>query len=99
MEKKLGLYKQYQQMTATEQAAVRKKRAAAGKQIHLNNMQEVEGKKEAQTAERYSELLQALIKKGVDEKDAEALLIKNIELCEQREERLHARNEKRKGAN
>ena len=98
MEKKLGLYTQYQQMSETKKAEVRKKRIAAGKQIHLNNMQTVEDQRENNRSERFAKALQNLIASGMEESVAESLLIKNIELEEQREEKLFARRERQMAA-
>ena len=96
MEKNLGLYAQYLQMGAAQKAEVRKKRIATGKQIHLNTMQTLEEKRDNDRSERFAKALQNLISSGMEESAAEALLIRNIELEEQREEKLIKRYERQK---
>ena len=98
MEKKLGLYAQYQQMSHDKKGEVRRKRIATGKQIHLNNMQAVEEQREKNRSEKFAQILQDLIASGMDEKPAEALLVRNIELEEQREEKLAARRARQTSA-
>jgi hypothetical protein len=98
MEKRVGLYRQYSQMSETQKAEVRRKRIMAGKQIHLNNVQKVEEALDNARSERFAKALQNLIASGIEESAAEAMLVRNIELEEERAEKLLARYERQRAA-
>jgi len=98
MEKRLGLYREYSQMSESKKAEIRKKRMMAGKQIHLNNVQKVEEQLDNARTERFAQALQNLIASGMEESAAEALLVRNIDLEEARAEKLLARRERQAAA-
>ena len=84
LEKRVGLFKEYRKMNEAKRAEVRKRKQAAGREIHLRNMQEYENNLIQQDSERYARMLQNLIKSGWTEDQADSILSKNIEIEEKR---------------
>jgi hypothetical protein len=96
MEKDLGLYKQYKNLSEKEKAEIRKKKMMAGKQIHLQNTQEAENQRIQREAESEAKAMQGLIESGHTPEQAEAIVRKNRELAEKRATKLAARAERQK---
>lgn len=94
MEKNLGLLKEYKNMTEAQKAEVRKKKRAAGEQIHLRNLQESENARLQAEAELEAENLRGMIERGCTQEHAEEVVKKNRELNEQRAMKLAERKRK-----
>ena len=94
LEKKLGLFKEYRKMSDAQRAEVRKRKNAAGREIHLRNVQEQENRNIQQESERYARMLQSMIAAGKTPEEADAILSKNIEIEEKRAAKKAARKEK-----
>ena len=94
IEKNLGLLKEYKNMTGAQKAEVRKKKRAAGEQIHLKNVQELENQKIQSAADTYASQIQGFMDSGKTYEEAEAILKKNSEVSQKRAEDLARRREK-----
>jgi hypothetical protein len=91
MEKTVGLTKEYRKMNERKRAEVRQRKQAAGREIHLRNVQEYENRLIQQDSERYARILQNMIAAGYTEDQADNLLSKNIEIEEKRAAKKAAR--------
>jgi hypothetical protein len=70
LEKKVGLLKTYQNMSEKDKAELRKRRAASGKQIHLQNQQAREQYEMEQEVLRYQRMLVRFQDEGMSDEDA-----------------------------
>jgi hypothetical protein len=94
MEKNIGLLKEYKNMSEAQKAEVRKKKRAAGEQIHLRNLQESENARLQAEAELEAENLRGMIERGYTQEHAEEVVRNNRELNEQRAMKLAERKRK-----
>ena len=94
MEKSLGLYKEYKNMSEAQKAEVRKKKREAGEQIHLRNLQEWENQRIQAEAEAEAKQLQAWMDGGKTYEEASSIIAKNREVAESRAAKLAARKER-----
>jgi hypothetical protein len=72
LEKKSGLLKIYQNMSEADKAELRKRRAASGKQIHLQNVQAREQYEIEQETLRYTKMFERFQLEGMNDEDATA---------------------------
>lgn len=93
-EKQLGFIQDYQNMTEAEKADIRHRRREAGRQIHLQNSQNVENARITAEAEKEASLIQSFIKGGMEETEAMRIVEKNRMLKEKRALKLHAKQSK-----
>jgi hypothetical protein len=91
LEKKLGLLKKFKNMSFEQQEDIRQRKIAAGKQIHLNNVQELENRNVQVEADAYAANLQMWMKSGMTYEEADAMAKKNGEIKERRLEKLAER--------
>jgi len=91
LEKKLGLLKKYQNLSFEQQEEIRQRKIAAGKQIHLNNVQETENRNVQAEADAYAANVQNWMNSGMSYEEADAMAKKNSELREKRLEKLAQR--------
>ena len=91
LEKKLGLLKKFKNMSFEQQEEIRQRKIAAGKQIHLNNVQEAENRSAQAEAEAYAANLQMWMSSGMTYEEADAMAKKNGEIQERRLEKLAER--------
>ena len=96
MEKQLGLFKQFNQMTEAQKAEIRARKQASGHQIHLKNIQELENQKVQTEADNYAKVVQSLMDTGKTYVEAEEIAKRNIENENKRREKLAARAERQK---
>jgi hypothetical protein len=94
MEKDLGLYKKYQNMSDDEKAEVRRRKREAGEEIHLRNLQELENQRIQSETEQYAKQIQAWIASGKTVEEAETIVKNNYDLVEKRKEKLAARQQR-----
>jgi hypothetical protein len=94
LEKTLGLLKKYKSMSFEEQEEVRQRKLAAGKQIHLNNVQENENRAVQTESDAYANAVQSWMKEGMTYEEADAMARKNVEVREKRLEKLAKRRER-----
>ena len=95
IEKNLGLHKEYQKMTDTEKAEVRKKKRQVGEQIHLQNVQEIENRRLQEEANNYAKQVQSWIDGGKTPEQAEEIVKSNYAMKEKRERELAERKAKK----
>ena len=93
-EKQLGFIQDYQNMTEAEKADVRQRRREAGRQIHLQNSQNVENARITAEADKEAALIQSFISGGMDEAEAKRIVENNRMLKEKRALKLHAKKSK-----
>ena len=91
LEKNLGLLKKYKNMSFEQQEDIRQRKIAAGKQIHLNNVQEAENRGAQAEADAYAANVQMWMNSGMTYEEADAMAKKNSELKERRLEKLAER--------
>ena len=91
LEKKLGLLKKFKNMSFEQQEEIRQRKIAAGKQIHLNNVQELENRNVQIEAEAYASNLQMWMNSGMTYEEADEMAKKNGEVKERRLEKLAER--------
>ena len=100
MEKKMGLLDTFSKLTPKEKAEISRRKAEAGKQIHLKNIQELENQRIQQEAESYAKQLQSWIASGKTAEEAEAILVRNNEIqaakAAKKAAKLERRNEEAK---
>lgn len=72
LEKKSGLLKMYQNMSEADKAELRKRRAASGKQIHLQNVQAREQYEIEQETLRYTKMIERFQSEGMNDEEATA---------------------------
>lgn len=88
LEKKTGLLKIYQNMSEADKVELRKRRAATGKQIHLQNVQAREQYEIEYETLRYTKNIERFQQEGMSDEEATAaadsLLQKEHELWEKR---------------
>jgi len=94
MESKVGLTREFKNMSKAEQDEIRKRKAAAGKQIHLRNTQEAENRRMQLESDIHAKSLQGLIHLVNSEEEANAILQKNADADRKRSETLALRKEK-----
>lgn len=93
-EKQLGFIQDYQNMTESEKTDIRHRRREAGRQIHLQNSQNVENARITAEAEKEASLIQSFISGGMEEAEAMRIVEKNRMLKEKRALKLHAKQSK-----
>jgi uncharacterized protein YpmB len=93
-EKQLGFIQDYQNMTEAEKAEVRQRRREAGRQIHLQNSQNVENARITAEADKEAKLIQSFMDSGMDEAEAKRIVENNRMLTEKRALKLHAKKSK-----
>jgi SHS2 domain-containing protein len=91
LEKKLGLLKKFQNLSFEDQQEIRQRKIAAGKQIHLTNVQESENRNIQSEADKFAESVQSWMNSGLSYEEADAMARKNVEVREKRQEKLAKR--------
>lgn len=94
MEKNLGLLKEYQSMSESSKAEIRKKKREAGNQIHLRNLQEAENARVQAEADRDASIMQKLIEEGKTHEEAEEVVRRNRANAEERALKLAERKKR-----
>lgn len=92
LEKKAGLLKIYQNMSEADKADLRKRRAASGKQIHLQNVQAREQYEIEQETLRYTKMIERFQTEGMTDEEATAAADALLKL---EQDRLDKKNTKR----
>ena len=92
LEKKAGLLKIYQNMSETDKADLRKRRAASGKQIHLQNVQAREQYEIEQETLRYTKMIERFQSEGMTDEEATAAADAQLKI---EQDRLDKKNTKR----
>lgn len=74
MEKNMGLLKYYNKLSESKKREIRNRKMLAGKEIHLQNLQEEERVKSNKETEKYANAIQNLMEEGKTYEDAEQIL-------------------------
>jgi hypothetical protein len=96
MEKSLGLFKELHKMSESQKAEVRARKQAAGQQIHLKNIQELENQKMNAESDSYARVVQGLMNTGKTLEESEEIAKKNIASEDNRRRKLADRAERQK---
>jgi hypothetical protein len=91
MEKSMGLMKSYAQMSETQKAEVRKRRAETGKQIHLQNQQAREQYEMEFETEQHQKRINMWVKLGLSPEEATTKADEEYERDMQKWEKRRAR--------
>ena len=91
LEKKTGLLKMYQNMSETDKAELRKRRAASGKQIHLQNVQAREQYEIEQETLRYTKSIERFQSEGMNDEEATAAADALLKIAQDRWEKKTAK--------
>ncbi len=94
LEKKVGLLKTYQNMSEKDKAELRKRRAASGQQIHLQNQQAREQYEIEQEALRYQKMLVRFQEEGLSDEDATKAADALVKLEQDKLEKRHLKKQK-----
>lgn len=87
LEKKTGLQKIYQNMSDANKAELRKRRAASGKEIHLQNVQAREQYEIEQETLRYTKMVERFQSEGMSDDEATAAADSQLKLEQKRWEK------------
>jgi hypothetical protein len=91
LEKSAGLQKIYQNMSEADKAELRKRRAASGKQIHLQNVQAREQYEIEQETLRYTRMIERYQSDGMTDEEATAAADAQLKIEQDRWEKKHAK--------
>jgi hypothetical protein len=91
LEKKAGLLKIYQNMSEADKAELRKRRAASGKQIHLQNVQAREQYEMEQETLRYTKMIERFQSEGMNDEEATAAADAILKAEQDRWEKKHTK--------
>ena len=91
LEKKAGLLKIYQNMSEKDKAELRKRRAASGKQIHLQNVQAREQYEIEQETLRYTKMIERFQLEGMNDEEATAAADAILKTEQDRWEKKHTK--------
>lgn len=91
LEKKSGLLKMYQNMSEADKAELRKRRAASGKQIHLQNVQAREQYEIEQETLRYTKMIERFQSEGMSDEEATAAADAQLKIEQDRWEKKTAK--------
>ena len=91
LEKTAGLQKIYQSMSEADKAELRKRRAASGRQIHLQNVQAREQYEIEQETLRYTKMIERFQSEGMNDVDATAAADALLKIQQDRWEKKHTK--------